>query len=94
MTLKKREADTAGTSVGLTNEVNAMQILHETPKRATSARTSAHFILINGALQRVPDGEYRRWVATHNASNPAGIGDRHMPAFNQTFHETGAEVRK
>lgn len=54
-------------------------MLHDLkPQRATSA----HFILINGALAPVSRDEYRRWVATHNNSNPAGMGDRQMPAFN------------
>lgn len=49
-----------------------MNILPESRSRATSA----HFILVNGALAPVSDGEYRRYVALHNAGNPAGIGDR------------------
>lgn len=53
-----------------------MNILHESQPRAHSA----HFVLVNGTLSQVADGEYRRWVNAHTAgalmSNLAGIGDR------------------
>lgn len=63
-----------------------MNILPESRSRATSA----HFILVNGALAPVSDGEYRRYVALHNAGNPAGMGDRHSPAV---FADAGMEAR-
>jgi hypothetical protein len=54
-------------------------------------RHAQHFILVNGVLSPVSVDEYRRWVAMHNAGNPAGMGDRQVAPV---MIDAGMEARR